>query len=67
MVSEEPTRSIIKRLKHASFTPTDAKGSHTKWTHRSGVSVTIPDGHRVISPGVVRQVNNAIEQSQRNQ
>jgi hypothetical protein len=40
---------------------TDAEGSHGKWTHPSGAQVSIPDGHRTISPGVVRQVNNAIK------
>jgi predicted RNA binding protein YcfA (HicA-like mRNA interferase family) len=63
MVSEEPTRKIVKRLKNAGFSPTEAKGSHTKWTHPSGAQVTIADGHRMISPGVVRQVNNAIKEA----
>jgi predicted RNA binding protein YcfA (HicA-like mRNA interferase family) len=64
MVSEEPTRKIIKRLRDAGFTETDAKGSHTKWAHPSGANVVVPTGHRTISKGVVRQVNNAIQQSQ---
>lgn len=63
MVSEEATQKIVKRLKAAGFTSVDAKGSHTKWVHRSGASVVVPTGHRTISPGVVRQVNNAISQS----
>jgi predicted RNA binding protein YcfA (HicA-like mRNA interferase family) len=53
MVKEEPTRKITKRLKAAGFTRTDAEGSHGKWTHLSGARVSIPDGHRTISPGVV--------------
>ena len=44
--------------------PVDGKGSHTKWSHRSGAQVTVPTGHRTVSPGVVRQVNKAIQQSQ---
>jgi len=60
VVKEEPTRKITKRLKAAGFTRTDAEGSHGKGTHPSGAQVSIPDGHRTISPGVVRQVNNAI-------
>jgi predicted RNA binding protein YcfA (HicA-like mRNA interferase family) len=60
VVKEEPTRKITKRLKAAGFARTDAEGSHGKWTHPSGAQVSIPDGHRTISPGVVRQVNNAI-------
>jgi predicted RNA binding protein YcfA (HicA-like mRNA interferase family) len=66
VVSEEPARSVVKRLKQAGFVPTDAKGSHTKWTHPCGVTVIVPDGHRMISPGVVRKVNSAIEQSEGN-
>jgi predicted RNA binding protein YcfA (HicA-like mRNA interferase family) len=64
MVVEEPTRSVVKRLKAAGFRPTDAKGSHTKWVHPSGVKIVVADGHRIISPGVVRQVNNAIRDSE---
>ena len=60
MVKEEPTRKVTKRLKAAGFTRTDSEGSHGKWTHPSGAHVSIPDEHRTISPGVVRQVNNAI-------
>jgi predicted RNA binding protein YcfA (HicA-like mRNA interferase family) len=61
VVSEEPTRKITKRLKAAGFTRTDAQGSHSKWIHPSGASVVVTDGHRTISPGVVRQINKAIE------
>jgi hypothetical protein len=32
------------------------------WVNGS-VSVTVPDGHKVISPGVVRQINEAIEEA----
>ncbi|MBX7435604.1 type II toxin-antitoxin system HicA family toxin [Mycobacterium sp. Y57] len=60
---EQPTRKIVKQLKAAGFTETQGKGSHTKWTHPSGATV-VPTGHRTISPGVVRQVNQAIEDSQ---
>lgn len=55
---EQPTRKIVKQLKAAGFTETQGKGSHT-----SGATV-VPTGHRTISPGVVRQVNQAIEDSQ---
>jgi predicted RNA binding protein YcfA (HicA-like mRNA interferase family) len=63
MVSEEPTRKIVKRLKAAGFIRTDAEGSHAKWEHPSGASVIVPDGHRMISPGVVRQINKAITEA----
>lgn len=65
MVSAEPTRSVTKRLRKAGFTRTEAEGSHAKWTHPSGVWVSLPDGHRTISPGLVRKVNKAIEESER--
>jgi predicted RNA binding protein YcfA (HicA-like mRNA interferase family) len=65
MVSEEPTRSTTKRLREAGFVRTDAQGSHGKWIHPLGPSVSIPDGHRTTSPGVVRQVNKAISDAER--
>jgi predicted RNA binding protein YcfA (HicA-like mRNA interferase family) len=63
MAKPEKTRDIVRRLRDAGFTPTDAKGSHTKWTHPSGASVTVATGHRTISAGVVRKIDNAIEQN----
>lgn len=63
MVAEEPTRKVVKRLKDAGFIETDAKGSHTMWKHPSGATISVPTGHRTISPGVVRKVNQAITQS----
>jgi predicted RNA binding protein YcfA (HicA-like mRNA interferase family) len=63
--SDEPARSVVKRLRNAGFVKSSAaKGSHTKWSHpESGEYVVVPTGHRKISPGVVRQVNKAIERS----
>jgi predicted RNA binding protein YcfA (HicA-like mRNA interferase family) len=63
MVKEEPTRTIVKRLKEAGFTRTSTDGRHSKWMHPSGVWIPVPDSHRTISPGVVRKINQAIEQS----
>lgn len=40
-------------------------GRHSKWQHPSGVWVPVPDCHRTISPGVVRKVNKAIDESAR--
>ena len=60
MVKEEPTRTVIKRLKAAGFTLTSTDGRHSKWTHPSGAWVPVPDSHRTISPGVVRKINQAI-------
>jgi len=64
MVSEEPTRKVTKRLRDAGFAPVRTVGSHTVWQNGS-VKVTVPDGHRTISPGVVRQINKAIEEAGR--
>ncbi|MFA1701654.1 type II toxin-antitoxin system HicA family toxin [Mycobacterium intracellulare] len=64
MVKEEPTRSVVKRLKAAGFTRVSTDGRHSKWQHSSGVWVPVPDSHRTISPGVVRKINQAIEQTE---
>jgi predicted RNA binding protein YcfA (HicA-like mRNA interferase family) len=64
VVSEEPTRAIIRRLRKAGFARTDAEGSHAKWIHPPGPWVSIPDGHRTISPGVIRQVDKAIAEAE---
>lgn len=63
MVKEEPTRTVIKRLKAAGFIRTSTDGRHSQWTHPTGVWVPVPDSHRTISPGVVRKINQAIEQT----
>ena len=65
MVKEEATRSTIKRLKEAGFVRTSTDGRHSKWSHPSGAWVPVPDSHRTISPGVVRKINKAIEDSKR--
>lgn len=62
MVSEQPTRKIVKALRDAGFKPLRTSGSHTVWG-KGSVAVTVPDGHKTISPGVVRQVNNAIQEA----
>ncbi len=54
---------VIRRLRQAGFAKSEGKGSHTKWVHSTGATVIVPTGHRTISPGVVRQVNKAIQQS----
>jgi len=62
MIAEQPTRKVIKQLHAAGFTRVrDAKGSHSKWACPTGKhAVTIPDGHKTISPGVLRNVNKVI-------
>ena len=63
MVSEQPTRTMVKRLKDAEFTNARTVGSHSMWVHPSGVQIPVPDGHRTISPGVVRQIDKAIAEA----
>jgi predicted RNA binding protein YcfA (HicA-like mRNA interferase family) len=63
MVSEQPTRKMVKQLRDAGFLPVRTVGSHTVWQAGS-VSVSVPDGHRTISPGVVRQIMAAIKSAQ---
>jgi predicted RNA binding protein YcfA (HicA-like mRNA interferase family) len=63
MVKEETAREVTKWLKAAGFIRTSTDGRHSKWTHPSGVWVPVPDSHRKISPGVVRKINQAIDQA----
>ncbi|BBC67284.1 hypothetical protein MMRN_41800 [Mycobacterium marinum] len=65
MAKEESARSVTKRLKAAGFTRTSTDGRHSKWTHPSGAWVPVPDSHRTISPGVVRKIDKAIADSQK--
>lgn len=62
MIASAPTRVIVKQLKTAGFTKRDGKGSHTVWTCPHGrYTVTVDTGHKTISPGVRRQIDNAID------
>jgi predicted RNA binding protein YcfA (HicA-like mRNA interferase family) len=63
VVSEESTQKILKELRQAGFVRTRGTGSHSWWEHPSGAGVAVPDGHRRISPGVVRKVRKAIEEA----
>jgi predicted RNA binding protein YcfA (HicA-like mRNA interferase family) len=63
VVSDEAAHRIVRRLRDAGFIQTGGKGSHTKWTHPTGVRVIVPTGHRTISRGVVRPVNKAITEA----
>jgi predicted RNA binding protein YcfA (HicA-like mRNA interferase family) len=65
VVKSESTRQVAKRLKEAGFTRVSTDGRHSKWRHPSGAWVPVPDSHKTISPGVVREVNNAIDESKR--
>lgn len=49
-------------LKQAGWRPVRAVGSHTIWRSPSGTTLSLPDGHKTISPGVFRLVLRALEQ-----
>jgi predicted RNA binding protein YcfA (HicA-like mRNA interferase family) len=53
---------MVKVLNAAGFTPLRTRGSHTVYG-KGSVTVTVPDGHKTISPGVVRQIIKAIEEA----
>ncbi|MCL2423078.1 MAG: type II toxin-antitoxin system HicA family toxin [Micrococcales bacterium] len=63
MVKEQPTKKVLKELRAAGFAPERTSGSHTWWSHPSGVGVSVPDGHRTITPGVYRKIVAAIAKS----
>lgn len=61
MVSGQPTRKVVKAFKDAGWRRTRTEGSHSLYEYSSGQhAFTLPDGHREISPGVMRQVGTAI-------
>ena len=60
MTSGESARSVVRRLKQAGFMAVRRRGSHTLYEN-GDICVAVPDGHRTISPGVVRQVDKSIE------
>lgn len=64
MVSEQPTKKVLRELRDAGFAPARSAGSHTMWKHPSGVRVTVPDGRRKISPGVYRKVLKALKEAE---
>lgn len=62
MIAEEPSRTVAKRLKKAGFESRAGRGSHEEFTcAHDNARVSVPTGHKTISPGVVRQVNKAIK------
>jgi len=58
--SDQKTRDVQTELRAAGFIPGRSDGSHTWWKHPCGLGVSLPDGHRVISPGVYRTIQKAI-------
>jgi predicted RNA binding protein YcfA (HicA-like mRNA interferase family) len=63
MVSEQPTRKMVKELTGAGWTALRTVGSHTIYgCGCGGHTFSLPDGHKTISPWVVRKCRNAIEE-----
>lgn len=52
-------------LRSAGWKPIRKVGSHTVWQSADTRSmVSVPDGHRIISPGVMRKILKALEEDQ---
>lgn len=61
MTKEEETRKVVKALRDAGFVPAEKfVGSHRKWYGPNGEIVPLPEGHKTISPGVMRKVLKAL-------
>ncbi len=61
VVSEEPTRAMVKELHAAGWRVARSDGRHTVFSCPSGQhSIAVPTSHRTISPGVVRKIRQAI-------
>lgn len=57
MVADQNTRKVLKELRKAGFEPIrSGSGSHTIWGHADGRKVSVPDGHRTVTPGIYRQI-----------
>jgi predicted RNA binding protein YcfA (HicA-like mRNA interferase family) len=62
VIAEQPTRTVVKRLTAAGWSALRTRGSHTQWACPTGAhQVTVPDGHRTLSPGVVRVITKAMD------
>ncbi|WP_196804092.1 type II toxin-antitoxin system HicA family toxin [Marmoricola sp. URHB0036] len=62
MTKEMKTRDFLRVLRAAGWSPGKTVGSHTKWRcPGDNHSVPVPDGHRMISPGVIRSVAAKID------
>ncbi len=63
MISEQPSRKMVREMKAAGWMPVRTVGSHTVYKCSCGShSFTLPDGHKTISAGVVRKCRSAIEE-----
>lgn len=63
MVSEQPTRKMVKELKAAGWELISTDGRHSKYgCPCGGHTFPLPESHKTISPGVVRKCRKAIEE-----
>ena len=61
MVSEQPTRKMVREFLDAGWTKARTRGSHSLWQCPADQhTFTLPDGHRTISPGVVDKARKAL-------
>jgi predicted RNA binding protein YcfA (HicA-like mRNA interferase family) len=61
MVSEQPTRKVVKAFKDAGWKRIRTEGSHGVYECSCGQhKFTLPDGHREISPGVFRKASKVL-------
>ena len=61
MVAEESSRKMVKEFKAAKWTAVRTDGSHTMYECSNGHHhFALPDGHKMISPGIVSNARKAI-------
>ncbi len=62
VVSEQPTRKMLTELTAAGWHRVRTTGSHSRWECSTSThSISIADGHRKTSPGMVRKIRAAID------
>ena len=66
MIAEQPTRKVLKDLNKAGWQRKRKVGSQPVGVCQDDEhQVTVPDGHRTIPAGVLRQINKALESCER--
>ena len=63
LVKAMPTKRAIALLTSKGWVLVRTRGSHSVWKSPRGRQFTLPDRHREISPGVVRHLLNALEET----
>lgn len=64
MVSEQPTRKVVRLLRRSGWHPLRTVGSHTTRQGPNRSTFTLPDGHSAISPGVYRNALKALNEDE---